>query len=202
MTMQAFNSESLKASLSRLNQKQQLIFGAMCCERLLPNYLMFQKDVEWGDINSIHRALDCIWKSLKGNKVTKKNIDLLIESCEKVIPDSDDFESLYVSLAQDCAFSVCCLLYYLLKSDVNKIVEVAIYATDSVDLYVQETERMDPSSPDLEKRILTHSFMQRELLTQEKNFTAIEQAPSLSTNFVNNPRNSWDNNGKSNLDLP
>ena len=201
MVMQAFNSEDLKGKLCKLNKSRQLAFGVMCCERLLPNYLAFQKDAEWGDINLIQKALDYAWESLNGIEKSIEEIEVLITSCEKVTPDSENFESLYVSLAQDCVFAICSLLDYLLKSEVDKIVQVATYATDSVDLYVQEIEDMASDDPYLESKILNHKLMQRELETQQKNLQSIEQASLLNSEYLSWLKASWSNNGKSNLDL-
>lgn len=104
--------------------------------------------------------------------------------------------------AQDACFAVCGLLDYLLESDVDKIVQAATYATDSVDLYAQEIESMAPNDPQLEQKILTHRLMQRELAKQEEDLKAIELASSLNQEFLAQRKASWNNNGKSNLDLP
>lgn len=90
----------------------------------------------------------------------------------------------------------------MFENDVDKIVQAATYATDSVDLYVQEIENMSPNDPTLEKKILAHHLMQRELAQQEENLKMIEQTPSLSREFLAQLKQSWGNNGKSNLDIP
>jgi uncharacterized protein len=202
MVLPAFNSEILKNRLTKLDKNRQLAFGAVCCERLLPNYLAFKEDTGWGDINPIRESLNLIWFVLQGQQPNTQEIKKLIDACEKVGPDSEDFESLYVSSAQDACFAVCGLLDYMLKADVGKIVQAACYGTDSVDLYVQEIENIAPNDPDLEQKILTHDLMQRELEKQDKDLTLIEQIDLLSPDFLEQLKNSWDNNGRSNLDLP
>lgn len=202
MTLPAFNAHALKERLINLENKGQLAFGAVCCERLLPNYLAFQKDTGWGDINLVREALDCVWASISGNLRSPQEIRNISASCEAAAPSSDDFQSLYVTSAQDVCFAVCGLLDYLLENDVDKIVQVATYAIDSVDLYVQEIENMVPNDPRLEQKILSHSLMQRELMQQEENLKAIEQARHLNQEFLDRLKQSWDNNGKSNLDIP
>jgi len=202
MVLPAFNANSLRARLLKLDSAQQLAFGAVCCERLLPNYIAFQSDTGWGDVAPIRKALDFVWSSLESKSLYTQAVKSITESCESVAPDSEDFESLYVSSAQDACFAVCSLLDYLLENDVDKIVQVATYATDSVDLYVQEIENMAPNDPELEQKILNHRLMQRELAQQEKNLADIEQAATLSTDFLDGLKQSWNNEGKSNLDLP
>lgn len=202
MMMPTFDGIVLKKRLKKLGNKQQLVFGALCCERLLPNYLAFQQDACWGDIVPVRRALDCVWASIHGQTLRSQEIKEAIAFCESVAPNSDDFVSLYVTSAQDACFAVCCLLDYLIKDDLDKVVQVATYATDSVDLYVQEIESMKPNDPQLEQKILGHRLMQRELAQQEQDLTALELTPFLSQEFLAQRKASWSNNGKSNLDLP
>jgi uncharacterized protein len=202
MAMPAFNSFTLKERLKKLDSKQQLAFAALCCERLLPNYLAFQQDAGWGDVGSVRQALDCVWAFLHDQSPSTQEIKNATVSCESVAPNSDDFVSLYVTSAQDACFAVCGLLDYLLENDVDKVVQAATYAIDSVDLYVQEIESMAPNDPQLEQKILTHRLMQRELGQQEQDLKAIEQASSLNQEFLAQRKSAWNNNGKSNLDLP
>lgn len=202
MVMPAFNCSALRVRLKKIDSKRQLAFGALCCERLLPNYLAFQQDTGWGDIAPVRKALDCVWAFLHGQTPSIQEIKDATVSCESAVPNSDDFVSLYVTSAQDACFAVCGLLDYLLEKNVDMVVQVATYATDSVDLYVQEIESMAPNDPQLEQKILTHRLMQRELSQQEEDLKAIELAPSLSQEFLAQRKASWNNNGKSNLDLP
>lgn len=106
-----------------------------------------------------------------------------------------------MSFAQDACFSICGLLDFLLDPDTCKIVEVGAYATDSVDLYVQEIENMDSRAPDLERRILHHRLMQRELAKQREDLEIIARTSDLDAAFLAQLKNSWGNNGRSNIDL-
>jgi hypothetical protein len=198
----AFNAAALRVRLDQMGDRQQLAFGASCSERLLHNYLAFLNDTGWGDIAPLRDALDLVWAFLCGRPYPDDSVKHLRTLCEAEAPDSDDFTSLYVSLAQDACFSICALLDFLLSSDVDKIVVAATYATDSVDLYVQEIEDMDSNAPDVEERILAHVLMQRELRKQKDDLEAIAQARILDASFFIQLKNSSSNEGKSNLDLP
>lgn len=79
---------------------------------------------------------------------------------------------------------------------------MATYATDSVDLYVQEIEGMSPVDPLLEQKILMHPLMQRELRQQEDDLTAIESATELNQSFLEGRMLSWSSEGKGNLESP
>lgn len=202
MIMAAFNRVNLRNRLVKLDSERQIAFGAACCERLLPNYVAFQRDAAWGNFAAVRNALDYVWLFLNGQSFSMQEIKEITHLCESAAPNSDDFASLYVTAAQDACFSVCGLLDYLIQKDVDKIVQVATYATDSVDLYVQEIECMDPNDPKLEQKILTHRLMQRELARQENDLQALEAVASLSQEFLGQLKTSWNNGGKSNLDLP
>lgn len=197
-----FNAVVLRNRLDQLLDEQQLAFGASCSERLLPNYLAFLNDTGWGNIEPLRRALDLVWAFLGGQSYSDESVRELTTLCEEVAPDSDDFTSLYVSLAQDACFSICGLLDFLLDSDVNKILQAATYAISSVDLYVQEIESMDSNAPDLEREILMHPLMQRELKKQREDLENITQKQVLDASFLAQLKDSSHNGGKSNLDLP
>lgn len=200
MAMPAFDAQLLKDRLAALSLEKKLAFGVLCCERLLPNYLAFQKDSGWGDDAHVRNALDCATSFVLGKKPNLQEIKTASAACESAAPNSDDFSSIYVTSAQDACFSICSLLDCLIEEDVGKIVRAAIYATESVDLYVQEIEAMDPADPQLEKRILMHHLMQRELQQQEKDLVAIESVDALSLIFLEERKSSWSNEGKGNLD--
>jgi uncharacterized protein YjaG (DUF416 family) len=202
MMMPAYKSEVLKERLNQLDEKKQLVFGALCCERLLPNYVAFQQDTNSGNIMVVRQSLDIIWKFISNENISKKDLETQIASCEAAAPNSSEFDSLYVTVAQDACFAVCCLLDCLMNMEVDKIAQTATYATDSVDLYVQEIENMKPDDPYLENKILSHPLMQRELLQQEEDLKSIESIESLTEQFLDLRRNSWKNNRKSNLNLP
>ncbi len=195
MLLPKFNSQALKDQLTKIECKRQLAFGAACCERLVPNYSAFQKDTGWGSIQPIREALNIVWSSLCGYCPNSKDIKQLLASCEAVAPNSDDFKSSYVSFAQDADFAVCGLLDYLLESNIEKISQAAIYATDSVDLYVQEIENMDPNDVKFEHNILTHRFMQRELQRQKDDLDFLRQVPELNTAVVELFQDSCSNGG-------
>lgn len=202
MVLPAFDGGRLMKRLEKLDSRRQLAFGAACCERLLPNYNAFQEDTGWGSIRPIQDALNLVWSSVGGQQPGFGEVKHVLNECESVGPDSDDFESLYTGFAQDTCFAVCSLLDYLLNSNPERVVQAATYATDSVDLFVQELENMVPNDPELEQKILAHPLMQRELAQQEKELQMIEQASSLNPEFLKRLRSAWDNNGRSNLDLP
>jgi uncharacterized protein len=201
MTQMAFNSDTLLRQINDLDRKRRLLFGASCCERLLPNYVTFKNDTGWGNVAPLRSALDVIWSSVAGESHSNKDILDMISACEDVAPDSDNFTSLYVSFAQDACFSICGMLDFLSGSDSEKVVQAATYAVSSVDLFVQEIENMDSTDPNLEDKILHHPLMQQELEKQQADIKSLALAPVIDAGFLAEIRNSSSINGKSNLEL-
>lgn len=199
MEIPAFNSKKLEDRLLKLSNEQQLLFGMLCCERLLPNYIAFQRDTGTGDSGALRKSLDLIWLVLEQGQPAREDTEAAISACESAAPNSDDFSSLYVTSAQDACFAVCCLLDFLLETDVKKIVQAATYATDSVDLYVQEIEGHDPQDASLEQKILSHSLMQKELANQESDLKWLEYADEISQDLVSSLRQARSLSEKGNL---
>ncbi len=60
---------------------------------------------------------------------------------------------------------------------------------DSVDMYVQELEDMDPADPELEEKILAHKLMQEELRRQREDLeflNTLDDEISVSMTAVKN----------------
>ena len=164
----AFNEPSTLAALAQLQAHHQLAFAAACCERMLPSYATFQHEASWGDLAPLRRALDAVWDACAGAPPAPPVVRALIADCEPCAPDSEDFTFLHTAAAQDAVFAICGVLDFLLDGDVAHLVAAPRFATDSVDLIVQENESMDPADARLEQRILEHALMQQELVRQRR----------------------------------
>jgi len=57
----AFSEKRILDVLSRMAAHQQLTFGAACCERMLPNYEIFVREVGWRDAGPLRNALAAAW---------------------------------------------------------------------------------------------------------------------------------------------
>lgn len=201
MVVPAFDANALKKRLLSLDNKKRLLYGALCCERLIRNYLPFHEQVGWGDMNVLKDSLDSIWSFLSGNGLDTSLVKKLLNDCVLITPDSDEFEHPFLAVAQDACFAICNLLDYILSADADNILHIATYATDSVDYYIHFVEKIDINKSDREKIILEHPLMQRELAQQENSLSAIENSESINSELALKLRQSWDNGGKSNLNL-
>lgn len=157
---------SLASDVLLLSPWQRLAFVANCCERMIPNYRHFSAQSSFGDVNVLRNALDSVWLQVLGGGV---NLDLasLPERCEAQAPDPSEFASIYASSALDAATAISIAASAAAtQTDVSAVMSVAELARDTVDLYIQMTEDLDPNAPGFEAKILSSRLMQVELKRQ------------------------------------
>jgi hypothetical protein len=104
MMEKEFNEERLREQLSRLTVWKQMTFMLACCERMFPNYVVFVREMGWGTIDVIRSALKEAWSVLETGTINEDFSDVE-QKCEKAAPNTEDFNSLYVSAALDAAVS-------------------------------------------------------------------------------------------------
>ena len=169
-----FDENTLRVQLASMPWPEALAFAAAGAERIAPNYETFYNETGWGDPASVRRGLDLIWQAAEtATRMSERVVKQHLIDCEAAVPESEDFDSLFTSSAQDAVFAVCSLLDYLLDGSLDKLVLAARYPTDSVDLFVQEAEGMDPQDPQLEQRILCQPLMQQELARQQRDLRVL-----------------------------
>lgn len=191
-----YDEDELQTRLSSIDHRGLVLFGLYVAEELLPNYTVFSREQSFGEVDTLRNALNSAWDWLDGKPIDNAEIESLIDACESVTPDTEDFNSLYVSAALDAANSTTNVLRLLIDSDSDLAFEIGTLGRDTVDLYVQEIERMPANSADIEERIRLHPLMQREITGQFDAMKAIEDG--ISTREA---RSLWSSKEKSNLDL-
>ena len=196
----AFDEESLLAKVRPLGVKQRAAFLLSIAERMKGNYLAFKKEHKAGDLKALEDALASGWRFVAGGEVHEKAIESGIERCEGAAPDTEEFDSIYVSPALDAA-SCCGLLLELVRdNDPELVVDGASLARDTIDRYVTEKDDLDPSDARFEERILEHALMQAELKRQREDADALVQQEMDAQGIADLERR-WRNPKKSNLGL-
>jgi uncharacterized protein YjaG (DUF416 family) len=175
-----FDPELLGKDLSALSKERRVAFCAACCQRMLPNYQKFSKIEGWGRPEVLTTALAEVWRFLDGTLFAKDRVDDLANGCQEAAPDTEEFTSLYTSSALDAASALVETLRCCDDGDPRHGVIVGTAARDSVDMYVQMRDQLDPSSPALEATILQDPLMQREIEKQRSDVVSLKTAPTLS----------------------
>lgn len=149
--------------LEPLPFQKQLIFGGLICEKLFSNYSFFSQNTSWGNSIVLQNAISIIYQNVYRNDLfTSNEIQTIINEVELITPDTEDFESILVSFALDSCTSVLNTLNFIIDGDIDNIADVAIYARDTVDMYIQEKEDLSINDKMLEIKIEQNFFMQRE----------------------------------------
>lgn len=191
-----YDKAEVQRRLCALTPNSGLAFASSCCERLLPNYSVFRSEVNWGNDAPLRQALDRLWALSSGAAVQPNEISNLTAQCEAVAPDAEDFDSLFTASAQDAVLAICSALDFVSTNDILKLVQCSSYAIDTVDLYVQEIDKMPANSPDLETRIRNHHLMQREIKHQYGDLSQLELSVPIDVVKMHST-----DNGKSNIGM-
>lgn len=162
-----FNEDVLKQKLIKLPFWKQLVFLLVVCQRLLPSFRAFSAETGFEGKSHLSVLLTKAWDSLLSG-VSRNDFSSEAALAESLAPDSEDFDSVLVSSALDAAIATSLLMKAFSCQQTDTIIEAVTLVRDSVDMYVQELEDMDPADPDLEGNILGHELMQRELRRQRE----------------------------------
>lgn len=163
----------LAMAIASLQKHQGSIFGALCCERLLPAYEEFARETGWQGSGLLRRAIDLVWQASLSQEPSESELEDLLLRCEACVPDSEDFTSLYTGLAQNAATAICSLIDYMLGGRLDDLLLVPRLAVESIDLLVQELSDMNPLDPTREVRIQSHALMRQELTRQARDVEAV-----------------------------
>lgn len=174
--MELFDETSLLLKLEGMPAWKRVAFMAYCCERMLPNYAAFKAQAGYGNNAVLRAALDVIWEWVE-NEQTDEDMVALARACEQQAPDTSEFSSPYTSAALDAATAIAATAEALSDTTASKVIEVASLARDTIDLFVQEIDDLDPNDPRLEKKIRRSDLMQAELRTQRQ---SLEKLKGLS----------------------
>lgn len=146
-----FDPDGLRKLLLGLAPQQRLAFGLACSERLYPNYTVFAREQGWGEPETLRAALDLAWDAVLGQPASSEIVREIKKRVEDAEPDTEDFGTILVSSALDAATTAGLVLKLLEVDDIDVAVEIASLARDTVDMYVQAAENIDPSDTALEE---------------------------------------------------
>lgn len=164
--MQAeFDRQSLVRKLKTISAWKKLAFALSICERLYPNFVKFSDETNFTGSETLKGCLNIAWESFENTPIDT-NFLLKSNECESVAPDTEDYQTILVSSALDAAISVSYLMRCLDDLDIDLIVNIASLSCESVDMYVQELEDLNPQDINLERKIVEHPLMQQELVRQ------------------------------------
>ena len=190
--MELFNETSLLLKLEGMPAWKRVAFMAYCCERMLPNYATFKVQSGYGNNAVLRAALDVIWEWVE-NEQTNEDMIALARACEQQAPDTAEFSSSYTSAALDAATAIATTAEAVSDTTASKVIEVASLARDTIDLFVQKVDDLDPNDPRLDEKIRRSDLMQAELRTQRQSLERLKALPSDDKKLRAHLREQWTN---------
>jgi hypothetical protein len=190
----AFDEVRLTKRLEALPPGHRTAFAASCCERMLPNYAAFSRVEGWGRPETLRGALDEVWAILGGRPAREEHVRALVETCVELAPDTEDFQSLFVSAAGDAAAAVAYTLESCLDADAGSVATVGRLATETLDQYLWRVN--DPltgvhaADADFEAQMLKAPLMLAELDRQDRDIRLLQTHDALTPALLEELRES------------
>jgi uncharacterized protein YjaG (DUF416 family) len=200
-TPHRFDMELLEQRLFVLSKMHCLAFAATCAERLLPNYSAFQRASQWGSVEVLRSSLDSVWRLLSGESVSEEVVLEQISKCDSVLPDTEEFDSPLTSSALDAGSAVVETLKIVIDGSPRRAAVVASFCTDTIDMFIQQRDELDPGDTDLDWRIARDPLMVQELANQEGVLSVLERIRTLDPLLIDTLRLQARNEGVSNIDM-
>jgi uncharacterized protein len=194
-----FDEERLTARLEALPPPRRAAFAASCCERLLPNHAAFSRVEGWGRTQVLREALDEVWAILDGRHADEARVRALVQACIEQAPDTEDFQSLFVSAAGDAAAAAAYTLECCLDGSAERAALAGRLATDT--LYQYLTAVNDPltgvhvADAEFEEQMLKAPLMLAELDKQERDLRLLETQAELTPALLRELRESSASSG-------
>ena len=173
--MTGLDERPLRQALERLAKEKQVAFALLLCERLVPAFEEFSREVDFDD--SLYRTgLDSVWHYLRqGGK--SSNYARMAEQCRDHAPDTEEFSHPLTSAALNAALSIAATIRLLADDDADHVVEAAGLARDTAALYAQAAGVTPPRSLSFDD-IMKHPIVQRELRQQAEDLKFVETLPA------------------------
>ncbi len=157
----------LTKDLEKLPPRSRLLFAFWVAKRLFHNYVFFSKATSFGDIDIMLDAFNLIDKYLKDEIKNEDEIIKAFGDIDENTPDTNDFSTVLVSFALDSCNALTECLRYILDENISHVVDIGIFARDTVDIFIQEINDMEINDLDFELNIQNNELMRKEITSQK-----------------------------------
>ncbi|MCB9148622.1 MAG: DUF416 family protein [Caldilineaceae bacterium] len=173
------NSHNLIEELYKLPLYHRIAFAATCCERLLPNYAAFCLAERLNEDNtaSLFNILDLIWVFAEQEYVDTVQAQQAIDVCNYLLPETEDFDTVYTTLALNAVAAILHTLYVCLQEPNNHLNNIIELIFDTYDEYLQIV-----GAPNLQPHQVEHSMV--EWIAQSPLFVTERQKQASDLAFL------------------
>ncbi|CUS47627.1 MAG: protein of unknown function DUF416 [Idiomarinaceae bacterium HL-53] len=183
-----------------LDASLQAVMAAYLCERLLPNYDLFTRHIEFGETKVLRGLLNAVWDKLSVNKGS--DWERWQEKLETVTPNEQDFDVLGVYPAIAACTALSSLVQGIADRETAPLLDVAKISQGSVAHFLELGECADIADAEQRQQTIEqHELMAYELATQEAMVSFLEENSKVSKELVREVRYIAREEGHSNLGL-
>ncbi len=144
-----------------LKDWQLAAYCAAVSERMFPNFALFARLMEFGDVAKMRQILDAVWDNLS-NTGAKMNFEVQLDKVEANMPNLDEFDMYGASPALDAIVALYSSLNTVLSADAGEVLNVANMSRESVATFIEMSADDQISDDELVRFINTHELMQQE----------------------------------------
>jgi uncharacterized protein len=141
--------------------------------------VVFFQRAHWGGPAALRTSLNRVWDFIEGSSRALDDLAELEQKCESVTPDLDNFSTpdidVQAGAAQEAAFMVRLLLQFCRDNQPSYALRITTFARDTIDMYVQVIEKLDPADSQLNEKVAQHPLMLQEIRKQENDLIKLTQ---------------------------
>ena len=167
-----------------MSTQKQLAFCYLTCERLLPNYAYFSRVCAFGSPTVLRTAIDFLYDAIFSTEPDSIRVRQLIGLIDPNTPDTEDFETIFVSSALDACSATIDSLEFLLNNDFKKISDVSTSAIDTVEMYTSDLIDNDPDNTSARENEMLHPLVEREIAIQQAIISVLDSKPHLTPHDI------------------
>ena len=138
--------------------------AAVCAaisERMFPNFALFARLMEFGDVDKMRQILNAVWDHL-GNTGAKMNFEVQLDNVEANMPSLEEFEMYGASPALDAIVALYSTLNTVISADAGEVINVSNMSRETVATFIELSADDQISDEELVRYINTHELMQQE----------------------------------------
>ncbi len=132
--------ENLKRNVNTISISKNLEFATEICKRLLPEYINFEKNHNWGNSKLVAEGIE-VCSNYRLASTDERRVKSLIEKLNLIVPDTEEFNDISASLALNSVCATIETLEYILDYDSKHIFRVGNYMYDTLDFKIAENSK-------------------------------------------------------------
>ena len=155
----------IEHSIASMSYGHQCLFLLLTCDKMLPNYVSFSAETNWGNPQVFKDAMSTLEHTALGKAFAESELKVLSKSIEENIPDLEAFETGSFAFDSSIVFNEAIL--FLINQDPENLVNAIQGALDTVDMFVQMKDNLDPNDKAFEAKIQDSLYLKREVNRQQ-----------------------------------